>query len=65
MHEEKLLALRESAWHGRAAGLDISTDFDTMNPLASSTSLKVKGKKQLQRGELPPLDHSANNLARN
>jgi len=60
-HEEKLLALRESAWHGRAEGMDIdrSQDIDTLRE-----SLRArKGAKNPQRGELPPLLSDVSNNA--
>ena len=66
-HEEKLLALKESAWKGRSAGLDISTDYENSLGLMNiniSDSVKNKVKKKLQRGELPPINDDDNSPPR-
>eukprot|EP01038_Epipyxis_sp_PR26KG_P009467 gene9467-12754_t len=58
-HEEKLLSLREASWNGRSAGLDIDKTSDLDVNMRESIRIR---KKNLQRGELPPLSESSNNL---
>lgn len=68
MHEERLQALREAAWNGRAEGMDVSKSLDFAAGKQSLRLMKAnasKSKKNLQRGELPPLNEvSSNNAVR-
>lgn len=54
-HEEKLMSVREASWQGRAAGFDIDRSAEIE---ALRESIRVK-KKNLQRGELPPIGSSS------
>ncbi len=62
-HDEKLIALKESAWHGRSGGFDISESNADAEPPSSllllRDSVKLR-KKNIQRGELPPLGENNN-----
>jgi hypothetical protein len=51
-HDDKLIALKESAWQGRSGGMDIDRNSDG-DLLRESIRLR---KKNLQRGELPPIN---------
>jgi hypothetical protein len=51
VHDDKLIAFRESAWQGRSGGMDIDRNADA-DFLRESIRLR---KKKLQRGELPPI----------
>jgi hypothetical protein len=51
------MAMRETAWQGRAEGMDIDRSHD----LRESLTLKIR--KKVQRGELPPLGSELSNNA--
>lgn len=55
--------MRESSWNGRSEGMDRHA---TSEMLSSEISRLEKKKKNLQRGELPPLNGSevSNNAVR-
>lgn len=55
-HEEKMMAIRESAWHGRAETMESRTDYQPVK----SESLRLRKKNGAQRGELPPLTEQSN-----
>lgn len=61
-HEEKLIALKEAAWQGRAGGFDIERAAE-MEVLRDTLRMK---KKNPQRSVLPPLstDNSNNAVSR-
>lgn len=46
------MALKESAWHGRAEGMDHDRTHDIES---LRDSIRLAGKKKAQRGDLPPL----------
>jgi len=46
------MALKESAWHGRAEGMDHDRTHDIES---LRDSIRLGGKKKAQRGDLPPL----------
>eukprot|EP01034_Spumella_vulgaris_P025554 gene25554-32024_t len=50
-HDDKIIALKESAWQGRSGGMDIDRNGES-ELLRESIRMR---KKNLQRGELPPI----------
>lgn len=55
------MTIREAAWQGRAEGMDHSRSYDMDN---LRDSIRVKTKKNAQRGELPPISDLSNNAVR-